>query len=225
MNPLEILDRVPNPWNARFLALIVTATVVATIVASTRTDGDNLVFGGIALAICLIAIWGWQRFGKSAQASLVASRPARLVAAPLLVGVPPMLTAVLMGNPGAGGYPASLSVLFGFVILATRDLEQRARADSGDDDEHPVHLLYRSFLALISTVFFFFGVLTLWPWLGKLYGMGYFWVLVLGVLSPTIYLWNKLRQPRHHSSMTALVRFNRVVPYVGLILAIAILIG
>jgi hypothetical protein len=225
MNPLEILDRVPNPWNARFLTLIVTASIVATLFASLRTGGDRLAGGGVALVLCVIVIWGWQKYGKSAQASLGASRFIRLVVAPLLLGVPPMVTAILMGNAGAGGYPASLAVLFGFVLFATRDLEQRARADAGDDDEHPVHLLYRSFLAMISTAFFFFGVLTLWPWLGKLYGIEYFWILVLGVLSPTLYLWNKLRQPHHHSSMTALVRFNRVVPYLGLVLAIAILIG
>ncbi len=68
-------------------------------------------------------------------------------------------------------------------------------------------------------------MITLWPWLGKIYGVGYFWILILGVLSPLLYLWGRMKQPGADTPLPALNRFNRLLPYIGLILLVAILIG
>jgi hypothetical protein len=225
MNLLEYLDRIPNPWNVRYLMLIVAASVVATVFACVRAGSGDVLMGCIILLVALAAVWFGDRSLQSFRAVFRANRAVKLIVLPLLFGVAPFLTSLVMGNPGAGGYPAVLSVLFSFVALATRDLEHRVRAESGGSDDIPVHLLYRGFLALISTVFFFLGVVTLWPWLGKLYGAGYFWILLIGVLAPTLSLWGKLRQPHKQNSMAALIRFNRVLPYLGLILLLAIVIG
>jgi hypothetical protein len=220
----KIIDSIPDPWNWKFLALTVAVSVIATISACMRTASNALPFGLAALALTVLAVFLGRRL-VLASSSLANNRVARLVIAPLLLGIPPMLTAVVMRDPGAGGYPAALSVLLGFVLMITRDTENRARAAAPGNEDYPVHTVFHQTLAAVSTVFFFFGVTTLWPWLGHIYGNGYFWILVIGFLMPTLYLWGRLRQPRHHSSMVALVRFNRTLPYLGLVLLVAILVG
>jgi hypothetical protein len=225
MNLLEYLDRIPNPWNVPYLLLIVAGSVVATLIACIRAGSENIIMGIAVLVVALAAVALGSRASESLRQWFHERRTAKLIILPLAFGFAPFLTGLLMGNAGAGGYPTVLCILFAFVALATRDLEHRVREESGGMDDVPVHLLYRGFLAVISTVFFFFGVVTLWPWLGKLYGEGYFWILLIGVLAPTLSLWGKLRQPHKQSSMSALVRFNRVLPYIGLILLFAIVIG
>jgi len=224
MNPYTILDSIPNPWNWRFLLVAVAGSVVATTVAGMRAASPAAIPGLATLVVVVVLVIAGRSLLKS-QSSLVENRVLRLAIAPLLLGLPPLAAAIAMGNPGAGGYPAALAVLLGLVMFTTRDLEHRALEDSRGSEEFPVHSIYRGTLAWVSTVFFFFGVASIWPWLGQIYGGGYFWILVVGVLMPTLFLWGRLRQPRSANSLEALVRFNRVLPYVGLILLIAILVG
>ena len=47
----------------------------------------------------------------------------------------------------------------------------------------------------------------------------------VGVLVPVLYLWGRLRQPRRQNSYLALLRFNRLIPYFGLVLLVAIALG
>ncbi|HEY3294334.1 MAG TPA: hypothetical protein VGL38_02750 [bacterium] len=225
MTLYSILDSIPNPWNWRFLAIAVAVSVLAVIAACVRAAADSTVAGVVVLVLSAATVIGGQKFAGPALHSLAASRFVRLCVAPLLLGLPPLVAAILMGRPGAGGYPAVLAVLLGLVVLTTRDIEHRAMAESGGREDFPVHTVYHRTLAWVSTVFFFFGVTTLWPWLGQIYDGGYFWILVLGVLMPVLYLWGRLRQPRGQNSLEALIRFNRTLPYLGIILLIAILIG
>ena len=132
---------------------------------------------------------------------------------PLLLGLIFLDTAVLMGKPGAGGYPAVFAFFLALVGLITRRLEARFRTGLAAPDKTLLHPVHRPALAGLSTLFFFFGVITLWPWLGKLYGAGYLWVLILGVLAPLLYLWGRLKQPHTESPLPALTRFNRLLPY------------
>jgi hypothetical protein len=155
---------------------------------------------------------------------LAENRAARLVLAPLALGWPFMVTAVAMGQPQCGGFPAVLAILFSAVAFSTRDLETRLLADSFEQDPAS-HPSYHRTLAVVSTILFFFGVAALWPWLGKLYGDRYLWVLVVGLLAPLLFFWGRLRQPRGEHPMNALIRFNRLVPYIGVVLLLAIVVG
>jgi hypothetical protein len=222
-NLYNLLDAVPNPWNWRFLSVGVAASVIATMVACLRDSSSGMVAGLVVLAVSVLVVVFGRRLLTST--SIASNRVMRLIIAPLLLGIPSLLTAIVMGHPGAGGYPAALIILLAVAVITTRDVEKQARVASDGREDFPVHTAYRGALAWVSTVFFFFGVATLWPWLGQLYGGGYFWILVLGVLFPTLYLWGRLRQPRQHPSMVALTRFNRLLPYIGIILLVAILVG
>jgi hypothetical protein len=220
MSLFRILDALPNPWNWRFLAATVAVSVVAVISACLRESSDSILAGAAVLILSVLAVVAGRRFVAANS-----SRAVRLVVAPLLLGIPPLVTAVVMGYPGAGGYPTALVVLMSAALMITRDLEHRATHLSAGREDFPVHTVFHGALAWVSTLFFFFGVAALWPWLGHLYGAAYFWIAVVGVLLPTLYLWGRLRQPRYQPSMVALLRFNRVLPYLGLILLIAILVG
>jgi len=224
MNVYRILDSVPNPWNWRFLATIVAASVVATATAVMRTTPGFSLGAAAILALSIFVVFAGKSF-LPRQSGIASNVVLKLAVAPLLLGLPPIATAAVMGNPSAGGYPAVLTVLLGYVLFTTRDLEHRAVTDSEGREDFPVHTAYRGTLAWVSTVFFFFGTVSLWPWLGQIYDGIYFWILVIGVLLPTLFLWGRLRQPRAQNSLAALVRFNRALPYIGLILLIAILIG
>lgn len=147
------------------------------------------------------------------------------VVLPLLFGCVPLLTAAILGKPTVGGFPAALALLYAVVLSMTRQIEQGTAVPETADDHPPVHHVHRLALARISIVFFVFGVVSLWPWLGKLYGAGYFWVLLIGVLLPATLYWGRLRQPRDESSYEALVRFNRLSPYLGGMLLLAFLVS
>jgi hypothetical protein len=148
-----------------------------------------------------------------------------LLIAPVLIGLLFLNTASLLGHVGSGGFPAAFGALLTFILLATRELELRTPLPEDVNVDPHIHIIHRKALAWISIVFFVFGVISFWPWLGKLYGNAYFWTLIAGVLAPLLYLWGRLRQPRHQNSLTALHRFNRLVPYLGLVLLLAIALG
>jgi len=148
-----------------------------------------------------------------------------LLIAPVLIGLLFLNAASLLGHTSSGGFPAAFGVLLTFILLATRELELRTPLPEDANVDPHVHILHRKALAWISIVFFVFGVISFWPWLGKLYGDAYFWTLIAVVLAPLLYLWGRLRQPRHQNSLTALHRFNRLVPYLGLGLLLAIALG
>lgn len=156
--------------------------------------------------------------------TLARVRGAVLWIAALLFGALFLDTAALLGKMSCGGFPAILAALLSFILHATRELELRTQVPDADVDPH-VHVIHHRALAWISIVFFLFGVVSFWPWLGKVYGNAYFWVLAIGVLVPLLYLWGRLRQPRRQNSYLALLRFNRLMPYFGLVLLIAIALG
>ncbi|MFZ5433110.1 MAG: hypothetical protein ACOZB3_04970 [Calditrichota bacterium] len=122
-------------------------------------------------------------------------------------------------------YLALFALLLGFVAWETHRIERKVRSENDEDEDLPVHALFHRSMNGISSVLFVFGVVSLWPWLGEMYGTAYFWILVLGVLSPILFFWGRIRQPKHEGSLNALYRFNRVLPYVGIILLLAIAVG
>jgi hypothetical protein len=185
--------------------------IAAMVMADTAYLGWTVTLGPLAL------LTAWRLL-------FARNRAARLILAPLAIGFPFMVTAVAMGRPQCGGFPAALAVLFSAVAFSTRDLETRLLADPCEQDpaSHPA---YHRTLAVVSTILFFFGVVALWPWLGKLYGDRYLWVLVVGLLAPLLFFWGRLRQPRGEHPLNALLRFNRLVPYIGIVLLLAFVVG
>jgi hypothetical protein len=224
MNLYSPLDAFPDPWNSRFLTILVAASAATTITLCVRAGSDAVVPGFAALVLSVVVVFLSPRFLQRRSGTPFPT-VLKLGFAPLMLALPFIFTAVLMGDMGAGGYPAAITVFYALVVISTRELELRARARMGKETGLPVHNIYHRPLTWISTIFFFFGVLTLWPWLGQIYGTGYLWILVIGVLTPVLFFWNRLRQPRKHDSMDALIRFNRLVPYIGLILLVAFLVG
>jgi hypothetical protein len=144
---------------------------------------------------------------------------------PILFGLVCLGTAAILGQLAAGGFPAVLAIFLSLVLHATRRIEQELTVPSSTDDHPEVHRIHRGTLARISVVFFLFGVVCLWPWLGKMYGNGYFWIMALGVLVPIMLYWGRLRQPRSETSYEALVRFNRLAPYLAMVLGVALIVG
>jgi hypothetical protein len=185
--------------------------VPAMVMADTTYLGWTVTLAPLAL----LTVW---------RLLLSENRAAKLILAPLAMGFPFMVTAVAMGRPQCGGFPAALAVLFSAVAFSTRDLEARLLATSCEQDPAS-HPSYHRTLAVVSTILFFFGVVALWPWLGKLYGDRYLWVLVVGLLAPLLFFWGRLRQPRGEHPLNALIRFNRLVPYIGIVLLLAIVVG
>jgi len=142
---------------------------------------------------------------------------------PLLLSLSVLGVSALMGNVAAGAFPAIFALVLLIILQATRDLELRVTHSSMED--MAAHKLVHRRLNWISVIFFVFGVISLWPWLGKLYGLTYLWILIIGVLFPIMTLWGRLRQPRRENMLTALVRFNCVAPYASLILLLALVLG
>ena len=179
-------------------------------------EATPLAWAGALLPIILIATLATSLTRPPAIRSIIAS---------LLLGTPIIMTAVMVGNPSSGGFPAVLIFLFSYIVFTTRGMEVQVRAEHADASELPVHVIFRKRLAWLSVVLFVFGVIAFWPWLGKLDGFGYFWILIIGVVAPLLFFWGRLRQPRREHSMPALVRFDRLLPYVGLMLLLAFAVG
>ncbi|MBI5059166.1 hypothetical protein HZB60_05205 [candidate division KSB1 bacterium] len=144
---------------------------------------------------------------------------------PLLFGLTCLAAAAIMGELTAGGFPAALAIFLSFVLHATHRIEADLDAPADPSDHPEVHRIHRGTLARISIVFFLFGVICLWPWLGRIYSNAYFGVMVGGVLVPIMLYWGRLRQPRAETSYEALVRFNRLAPYLAFVLIVALIIG
>jgi hypothetical protein len=184
-----------------------------------------------ALALASVAWLGWLAvLLPSGLVVVLGSVPRRnrwmdTILGSLLLASPSLMMAVALGQPGRGGFPFALLFLFSLVVLATREVEHRVAVLGARTDDATVHALVHRSLAWVSVVFFFFGVVCLWPWLGGTYGGVYFWMLIVGVFAPILLFWGALRQPQRGPLAVALRRFNRVMPYVGVILLAAFAIG
>lgn len=232
-------------YDANILAAIpVVAASIIFALATERTiskvDTSGPHFGLIAAAL-IISIMGLVLFGRDAGLlgwiatilpfvlllliSKSSERVRSLILYPLMWCCLPLAVASMMNVPRGGGFPAAIAFLFSLVMNMTRKIEEQTAAPQSVDEHPAIHLVHRLPLARISMIFFVFGVVALWPWLGKVYNHLYFWILVAGVLLPTTLYWGRLRQPRDESSYEALVRFNRLSPYLAGVLLLAIAVA
>jgi hypothetical protein len=210
----EPAQMMPAPSPSRALVLFAGALL---LIAPALSIAHATYLGWLAAIVPLLLLVVWRLL-------LTEGLAVRLVLAPVALASPFLVTAIVMGRPQCAGFPSVLTILFAAVVFSTRNLEARLRVDSSERDPaaHPAY--YRT-LAAVSTLLFFFGVVSLWPWLGKLYGDGYLWILVIGLLAPLFFVWGRLRQPRGAHPLHALMRFNRLVPYIGMVLLLAIAVG
>ncbi len=141
----------------------------------------------------------------------------------LLFGSIFMFVSSSLGVGRLGAFPAVIAVLFIAVLRATIDIEEDVIKTYSDVDVVAVEDHYRHRLTITAVIFFLFGTVSLWPWLGEVYGQAYFWILLLGVLLPLAFFWGRIRQPKLEGARVALTRFNRIAPLLGLFHIIAIL--
>ncbi len=134
-----------------------------------------------------------------------------------------LFTAAALGVPKLGAFPAIIGALFVSVVRTTLDIEEDIFENHANTDHFEVEHHYRHRLAITAVIFFLFGTVSLWPWLGEIYSKTYFWILLLGVLLPLAFFWGRIRQPKIEGAKIALIRFNRIAPVLGLIHVIALL--
>ncbi len=150
---------------------------------------------------------------------------AKALLAPPMFGALVLCVGAAAGAAAPGAFPALFTTLLSAIAITTRGLELGEFHASLEPRGPQAHSVFHRTLSVLSVVFFFFGVVALWPWLGKVYGFGYFWILVIGVIVPIMALWGRIRQPRGDTAEVALSRFNRVLPYSAALMLLAIAVG
>ncbi|MCB9357197.1 MAG: hypothetical protein H6506_01410 [Calditrichaeota bacterium] len=142
---------------------------------------------------------------------------------PLLFGSIFMFVSTSLGQSAKGAFPAVIAALFLSVLRATLDIEEDVLENHGDTDSLVVEEHYRKRLAITAAIFFLFGTVSLWPWLGEVYSQTYFFIMLFGVLLPLAYFWGRIRQPKMEGARAALTRFNRIAPLLGIFHLVAVL--
>lgn len=219
MGILYVFDRLPSLRTTPVLLFATAASVAITLRLCLVAETGPLWLAFFALVISLLIAGGWTRWKRQMRSGLQTLSLAVVLAIPFIV------TGIVLGSPESGGFPAAFAFFFGLVLGAMHALEARIEHCRPDSADLPVHTHFHRELGWVSALLFVFGVVTLWPWLGEMYGNGYLWILIVGVLAPLLFFWGRLRQPKYESSLVALYRFNRVLPYLGLILLVAIAVG
>ncbi|MBL0060357.1 MAG: hypothetical protein IPP40_02380 [bacterium] len=155
--------------------------------------------------------------------SPASARTAKHIIVPVAFGSIFFFTSAALGVPLLGAFPAVIGALFVSVVRATLDIEEDIFENHGNSDQLEVEHHYRHKLAVTAVIFFLFGTVSLWPWLGEIYSKTYFWILLFGVLLPLAFFWGRIRQPKIEGAKIALIRFNRIAPVLGLIHIVALL--
>ena len=150
---------------------------------------------------------------------------ARHIVLPVLFGSIFMFSAAALGNVEAGAFPAIIGALFVAVVRATLDIEEDFFENHADKKHFEVENHYRNRLAVTAVIFFLFGTISLWPWLGEIYSPAYFYLLLFGVLIPLAFFWGRIRQPKIEGAKNALICFNRIAPILGIIYIVALAIS
>jgi hypothetical protein len=197
------------------MLLVFAGTITAFL---SRYLNDFSAGSSIAIFTTFFAIGLYDQLGRK-------SRIAGLILAPILCGSLFTGVAGVLGNPIVGIFPGVISLLFVLVLRVTLDIEREIISLHRHRDDEAIFHLYRRRLAWTAGVFFLFGVVSFWPWLGSIYGQAYFWILIIGVILPLVFFWGRLRQPRDEGAQVALTRFNRISPIVAFALMLAFAIG
>lgn len=178
--------------------------------------GHSLLIGTLLIIAVAVLIW-------IVCFPLRISSQYKVFIIPVILCLSFVTESVILGYPQRGIFPGFLTGLFYVVVHVTDSIERKVSGTS--DEVMDLHIVYRHTLGLTSVIFFFFGVISLWPWLGEMYSNWYLAVVMIGVLIPSWFLWERLRQPKKDNSFAALRRFNRIIPYLTVLLLIAFLVA
>jgi 4-hydroxybenzoate polyprenyltransferase len=177
-------------------------------------------FGGIQLGLWTLAtaliVWLYssisQRFAVIHQLLLA------ILTASLFLG-----TGLALDQFTYAAYPAAFAFFFFLAWQTTRDVET-ARLDAKNKRiTIPTLFGLRPALAIGGILFFLFGIITTWPFLNGLYSKIYFWIVILAIDFPMLWLWGKLRGRDKELSAIAIARYNRVARWLVFIFLIALL--
>ncbi|MBU1707340.1 UbiA family prenyltransferase [bacterium] len=177
-------------------------------------------FGGVLFGLWTLAaalvIWLYssipQRFAIMHHLLLA------LLTASLFLG-----TAMALNRLALAAYPAAFAFFF-FLAWETTRVVETSRVDAKNGRVTIATLLGpRATLAIGGILFFLFGIITTWPFLNGLYSKFYFWIIVLVVDLPLLWMWGKLRGRDKELSTAAIARFNRIARWLIFIILIALL--
>ena len=168
---------------------------------------------GAALLILLMSLIP-HRFG------IVADFIVAVLAGSLFLGA-----ATAFGRISTAGYPSAF-VFFFFLAWGTTIAIGTWKVDTTSNRLTLATLLGpRAALATAGILFFIFGIITTWPFLNGFYKSVYFWVIVIGVDIPLLWLWGRIRGRDKQLSDFALARFNRWIRWLTFVFLIALLLA
>ncbi len=132
-------------------------------------------------------------------------------------------TALAFDKFSLAAYPAAFAFFFFCAWQTTRAVET-SRVDAKRRRVTIATLLGpRATLAIGGILFFLFGIITTWPFLNNLYSKVYFWIVILAVDLPLLWMWGKLRGRDKELSTAAIARFNHMARWLIFIVLIALL--
>lgn len=132
-------------------------------------------------------------------------------------------TATALGGVLLGGYPAAFTFFFFLAWSASLAVE------TWKDDLQSHRLTLATFvgphaaLVISGILFFIFGIITTWPFLNEFYSSTYFWIIVVGVDLPLLWMWGKLRGRDKQLSEPAIMKFNRRTRWLTFVVLLALL--
>ncbi|MBK6766946.1 MAG: hypothetical protein IPG71_11770 [bacterium] len=150
-----------TPLGLRWLLFATAAAVLA--IAGIAID--NKIGAGSVICIVMPVVLLYFH-GQAARER----KTLKHILVPLLVGSIFLFVAAALGEPKLGAFPAAIGALFVAVLRATLDIEEDVLENHGNSDRVAVDQHYRHRLAITAVIFFLFGTVSLWPWLGELYG-------------------------------------------------------
>lgn len=177
-------------------------------------------FGGVLLGLWTLAtaLFIWFYCSIPQRLTLLQHLLLALLTASLFLG-----TALAFDRFSLAAYPAAFAFFFFLAWQTTRAVETN-RVDAKNGRVTVATLLGpRATLAIGGVLFFLFGIITTWPFLNGLYSKVYFWIVILVVDFPLLWMWGKLRGRDKELSTTAIARFNHMDRWLIFIVLIALL--
>ena len=199
----------------------------ASLEAGSRL-GRILLLGGAVVGFVAGVPFGLWSFGAALVVFSSNALPQRLafihdlviavLAASVFLG-----TATALGSILLGGYPAAFA--FFFFLSWSASLAVETWKDDLQNRRLTLATLTGPRAALVTSgiLFFIFGIITTWPFLNEFYSSTYFWIIVIGVDLPLLWMWGKLRGRDKQLSEPAIVKFNRRTRWLTFVVLLALL--
>ncbi len=178
-------------------------------------------FGGVLLGLWTLAtaLFIWFYYLIPQRLAVLQHLLLALLTASLFLG-----TALAFDRFKLAGYPAAFAFFFFLAWQTTRAVETSCIDAKRGRITVATLLGPRATLAIGGILFFLFGIITTWPFLmNEFYSKVYFWIVILAVDLPLLWMWGKLRGRDKELSTTAIARFNHMARWLIIIVLIALL--